>query len=127
MEHLPIHPDHCILTYNSVGGEAAERVPCGFTPSDSSDVSPDAALMRRLLAKRDVGAFEELYTAIPVSCTRWSCAYFNKPRQPKKWCRMFFCNCGVIPALYDGSRGPFVPWAADRGAQPSPRSASLEQ
>ena len=36
-------------------------------------------------------------TAIPVSCTRWSCAYFNKPRQLKKWCKMFFCNCGVVP------------------------------
>ena len=80
-----------------------------FTPSDSSDVSPDAALMRRLL-QRDVGAFEELYDRHSRLVHALVLRILQQAATAEEVVQDVFLQLWRNTALYDGSRGPFVPW-----------------
>ena len=80
-----------------------------FTPSDSSDVSPDAALMRRLL-QRDVGAFEELYDRHSRLVYALVLRILQQTATAEEVVQDVFLQLWRNTALYDSSRGPFVPW-----------------
>ena len=80
-----------------------------LTPSDSSDVSPDAALMRRLL-QRDVGAFEELYDRHSRLVYALVLRILQQAATAEEVVQDVFLQLWRNTALYDGSRGPFVPW-----------------
>jgi RNA polymerase sigma-70 factor, ECF subfamily len=80
-----------------------------FIPSDSSDVSPDAALMRRLL-QRDVGAFEELYDRHSRLVYALVLRILQQAATAEEVVQDVFLQLWRNTALYDGSRGPFVPW-----------------
>jgi RNA polymerase sigma-70 factor, ECF subfamily len=80
-----------------------------FTPSDSSDVSPDAALMRRLL-QRDVGAFEELYDRHSRLVYALVLRILQQTATAEEVVQDVFLQLWRSTALYDSSRGPFVPW-----------------
>jgi len=80
-----------------------------FTPSDSSDVSADAALMRRLL-QRDVGAFEELYDRHSRLVYALVLRILQQAATAEEVVQDVFLQLWRNTALYDGSRGPFVPW-----------------
>jgi RNA polymerase sigma-70 factor (ECF subfamily) len=76
-----------------------------FTPSDSSD----AALMRRLL-QRDVGAFEELYDRHSRLVYALVLRILQQAATAEEVAQDVFLQLWRNTALYDGSRGPFVPW-----------------
>jgi RNA polymerase sigma-70 factor (ECF subfamily) len=80
-----------------------------FTPSDSSDVSPDAGLMRRLL-QRDVGAFEELYDRHSRLVYALVLRILQQTATAEEVVQDVFLQLWRNTALYDSSRGPFVPW-----------------
>ena len=80
-----------------------------FTPSDSSDVLADAALMRRLL-QRDVGAFEELYDRHSRLVYALVLRILQQAATAEEVVQDVFLQLWRNTALYDGSRGPFVPW-----------------
>lgn len=80
-----------------------------FTPSDSSDVSPDAALVRRLL-QRDVSAFEELYDRHSRLVYALVLRILQQATTAEEVVQDVFLQLWRNTALYDGSRGAFVPW-----------------
>ena len=80
-----------------------------FTPSDSSDVSPDAALARRLL-QRDVSAFEELYDRHARLVYALVLRILQQATTAEEVVQDVFLQLWRNTARYDGSRGPFVPW-----------------
>ena len=80
-----------------------------FTPSDSSEVSPDAALVRRLL-QRDVSAFEELYDRHSRLVYALVLRILQQAPTAEEVVQDVFLQLWRNTAQYDGSRGPFVPW-----------------
>ena len=80
-----------------------------FTPSDSSEVSPDAALVRRLL-QRDVSAFEELYDRHSRLVYALVLRILQQATTAEEVVQDVFLQLWRNTAQYDGSRGPFVPW-----------------
>ena len=80
-----------------------------FTPSDSSEVSPDAALVRRLL-QRDVSAFEELYDRHSRLVYALVLRILQQATTTEEVVQDVFLQLWRNTAQYDGSRGPFVPW-----------------
>jgi RNA polymerase sigma-70 factor (ECF subfamily) len=80
-----------------------------LTPSDSSDVSPDAALARRLL-QRDVSAFEELYDRHSRLVYALVLRILQQATTAEEVVQDVFLQLWRNTALYDGSRGPFVAW-----------------
>ena len=80
-----------------------------FTPSDSSDVSQDAGLMRRLL-QRDVGAFGELYDRHSRLVYALVLRILRQTATAEEVVQDVFLQLWRNTALYDSSRGPFVPW-----------------
>ena len=80
-----------------------------FTPSDFSDVSPDAALARRLL-QRDVNAFEELYDRHSRLVYALVLRILQQATTAEEVVQDVFLQLWRNTALYDSSRGPFVPW-----------------
>jgi RNA polymerase sigma-70 factor (ECF subfamily) len=80
-----------------------------FTPSDSSDVSLDAVLLRRLL-QRDVSAFEELYDRHSRLVYALVLRILQQATTAEEVVQDVFLQLWRNTALYDGSRGPFVPW-----------------
>ena len=80
-----------------------------FTPSDSSEVSPDATLMRRLL-QRDVNAFEELYDRHSRLVYALVLRILQQATTAEEVVQDVFLQLWRNTAQYDGSRGPFVPW-----------------
>ena len=80
-----------------------------FTPSDSSEVSPDAALVRRLL-QRDVSAFEELYDRHSRLVYALVLRILQQATTAEEVVQDIFLQLWRNTAQYDGSRGPFVPW-----------------
>ena len=80
-----------------------------FTPSDSSDVSQDAALVRRLL-QRDVSAFEELYDRHSRLVYALVRRILQQTTIAEEVVQDVFLQLWRNTALYDGSRGAFVPW-----------------
>jgi RNA polymerase sigma-70 factor, ECF subfamily len=80
-----------------------------FRPSDSSDVSPDAALVRRLL-QRDVSAFEELYDRHSRLVYALVLRILQQATTAEEVVQDVFLQLWRNTAQYDVSRGPFVPW-----------------
>ena len=80
-----------------------------FTPSDSSEVSLDAALVRRLL-QRDVSAFEELYDRHSRIVFALVLRILQQTSTSEEVVQDVFLALWRNAAQYDVSRGPFVPW-----------------
>ena len=80
-----------------------------FTPSDSSEVSPDAVLVRRLL-QRDVNAFEELYDRHSRLVYALVLRILQQATTAEEVVQDVFLQLWRNTAQYNGSRGPFVPW-----------------
>ena len=80
-----------------------------FTPSDSSEVSPDAALARRLL-QRDVSAFEELYDRHSRLVYALVLRILQQAAPAEEVVQDVFLQLWRNATQYDVSRGPFVPW-----------------
>ena len=80
-----------------------------FTPSDSREVSLDAALVRRLL-QRDVSAFEELYDRHSRIVFALVFRILQQASTSEEVVQDVFLQLWRNAAQYDESRGPFVPW-----------------
>ena len=80
-----------------------------FTPADSSEVSRDAALVRRLL-QRDVSAFEELYDRHSRLVYALALRILQQATTAEEIVQDVFLQLWRNASQYDRSRGPFVPW-----------------
>ena len=80
-----------------------------FTPSEFSEVSPDATLVQRLL-QRDVGAFEELYDRHSRIVYALVLRILQQATTAEEVVQDVFLQLWRNAAQYDRSRGPFVPW-----------------
>jgi RNA polymerase sigma-70 factor (ECF subfamily) len=80
-----------------------------FTPSDSSQVPPDAALVHRLL-QRDVNAFEELYERHSRHVYALVLRILQQASTAEEVVQDVFLQLWRNAAQYDTSRGPFLPW-----------------
>ncbi len=80
-----------------------------FTPSESSQVSPDAALVHRLL-QRDVSAFEELYERHSRLVYALVLRILRQVTTAEEVVQDVFLQLWRNASQYDGKRGPFVPW-----------------
>jgi RNA polymerase sigma-70 factor, ECF subfamily len=80
-----------------------------FTPSESSQVSPDAALVQRLL-QRDVSAFEELYERHSRVVYGLVVRIVQQASTAEEVVQDIFLQLWRNASQYDISRGPFRPW-----------------
>jgi RNA polymerase sigma-70 factor (ECF subfamily) len=80
-----------------------------FTPSESSGVPPDAALVQRLL-QRDVSAFEELYDRHSRIVYGLVLRILQQTSTAEEVVQDIFLLLWRNAAQYDTSRGPFLPW-----------------
>jgi RNA polymerase sigma-70 factor, ECF subfamily len=80
-----------------------------FTPSESSGVPPDAALVQRLL-QRDVNAFEELYDRHSRIVYGLVLRILQQTSTAEEVVQDIFLLLWRNAAQYDASRGPFLPW-----------------
>jgi RNA polymerase sigma-70 factor (ECF subfamily) len=80
-----------------------------FTPSDSSQVQPDAALVHRLL-QRDLSAFDELYDRHSRHVYALVLRILQQASTAEEVVQDVFLQLWRNAAQYDTSRGPFVPW-----------------
>jgi RNA polymerase sigma-70 factor (ECF subfamily) len=80
-----------------------------FPPSDPSEVSPDAALVRRLL-QRDVSAFEGLYDRHSRLVYALVLRILQHATTAEEVVQDVFLQLWRNTTQYDVSRGPFVPW-----------------
>jgi RNA polymerase sigma-70 factor (ECF subfamily) len=80
-----------------------------FSPSESSGVSPDAALIERLL-QRDVRAFEELYDRHSRIVYGLVLRILQQASTAEEVVQDIFLQLWRNARHYDGARGPFLPW-----------------
>ncbi len=80
-----------------------------LTPSESNEVSPDAALVNRLL-QRDVSAFEDLYDRHSRIVYTLVLRILQQASTAEEVVQDVFLHLWRNAAQYDGSRGPFLPW-----------------
>ena len=80
-----------------------------LTPSESNEVSPDAALVNRLL-QRDVSAFEDLYDRHSRIAYALVLRILQQTSTAEEVVQDVFLQLWRNAAQYDGSRGPFSPW-----------------
>jgi len=80
-----------------------------FTTSESSGVSPDAALMHRLL-QRDVRAFEQLYDRHSRLVYRLVLRILQQATTAEEVVQDVFLQLWRNASHFDTSRGPFLPW-----------------
>ena len=80
-----------------------------FTPSESSQVSPDAALVQRLL-QRDLSAFEELYERHSRIVYGLVLRIVQQASTAEEVVQDIFLQLWRNASQYDISRGPFLPW-----------------
>lgn len=80
-----------------------------FSPSESSPVSPDAALIQRLL-QRDVQAFEELYDRHSRIVYGLVLRIIRQASTAEEVAQDIFLQLWRNASQYDFSRGPFLPW-----------------
>lgn len=80
-----------------------------LTPSESSGVSLDAALVQRLL-QRDVSAFEQLYDRHSRIVYGLVLRILQQASTAEEVVQDIFLQLWRNAAQYDGSRGPFLPW-----------------
>jgi RNA polymerase sigma-70 factor, ECF subfamily len=80
-----------------------------FTPSESSQVSPDRALVHRLL-QRDVSAFEELYDRHSRIVYSLVLRILQQAATAEEVAQDVFLQLWRNASQYDDQRGPFLPW-----------------
>ena len=80
-----------------------------FTPSESSQVSPDEALVERLL-HRDVSAFEQLYDRHSRIVLGLVVRILRQATTAEEVVQDTFLQLWRNASQYDVSRGPFQPW-----------------
>jgi RNA polymerase sigma-70 factor, ECF subfamily len=80
-----------------------------FTPSESSQASPDAALVKRLV-QRDVSAFEELYERHSRMVYGLVLRIVQQASTAEEVVQDIFLQLWRNASQYDISRGPFLPW-----------------
>jgi len=80
-----------------------------FSPSESSGVSPDAALIERL-RQRDVCAFEELYDRHSRIVYGLVLRILQQASTAEEVVQDIFLQLWRNARHYDGARGPFLPW-----------------
>jgi RNA polymerase sigma-70 factor (ECF subfamily) len=80
-----------------------------LTPTADHEVSPDAALMHRLLQK-DVGAFEQLYNRHSRLVYGLLLRILQQGGTAEEVAQDVFLQLWRNAGQYDESRGPFVPW-----------------
>jgi RNA polymerase sigma-70 factor (ECF subfamily) len=78
-------------------------------PTVKSEVSPDAALVQRLLPK-DVSAFEQLYDRHSHRVYALVLRILQQAATAEEVVQDVFLQLWRNSAQYDESRGPFVPW-----------------
>jgi RNA polymerase sigma-70 factor (ECF subfamily) len=78
-------------------------------PTVKSEVSPDAALVQRLLQK-DVSAFEQLYDRHSRRVYALVLRILQQAGTAEEVVQDVFLQLWRNSAQYDESRGPFVPW-----------------
>jgi len=79
------------------------------TPSESSQASPDAALVHRLL-QRDVSAFEELYDRHSRVVYGLVLRILQQASTAEEVVQDVFLQLWRSAGRYDQARGPFIPW-----------------
>ena len=80
-----------------------------LTPTDSRDVSPDAALVRDLLRK-DVSAFEQLYDRHSRVVYSLVLRILQQAASAEEVVQDVFLQLWRNASRYDPNRGPFLPW-----------------
>jgi len=80
-----------------------------LTPADPSEVSPDAALVQRVL-QRDMSAFEELYDRHSRLVYALILRIVQQATTAEEVVQDIFLQLWRNASRYDGSRGPFLPW-----------------
>jgi RNA polymerase sigma-70 factor (ECF subfamily) len=80
-----------------------------LAPSDSSGVSPDATLARRLL-QRDVRAFEEIYDRHSRVVYALVLRILQQAGTAEEVVQDIFLQLWRNASSYDPERGPFLPW-----------------
>ena len=80
-----------------------------LTPADPSEVSPDAALVQRVL-QRDMSAFEELYDRHSRLVYTLILRIVQQATTAEEVVQDIFLQLWRNASRYDGSRGPFLPW-----------------
>jgi RNA polymerase sigma-70 factor (ECF subfamily) len=80
-----------------------------LTPKDSNDVSPDAALVHRLL-QRDVRAFEQLYDRHSRIVYGLVLRILQQASTAEEVVQDVFLQLWRNAGQYQAGRGPFVPW-----------------
>ncbi len=78
-------------------------------PTANHEVSPDAALVRRLL-QRDVSAFEQLYDRHSRAVYGLVLRVLQQAGTAEEVVQDIFLQLWRNASRYDESRGPFVPW-----------------
>jgi len=79
-----------------------------LTPADPSEVSPDAALVQRVL-QRDMSAFEELYDRHSRLVYALILRIVQQATTAEEVVQDIFLQLWRNASRYDGSRGPFLP------------------
>jgi RNA polymerase sigma-70 factor, ECF subfamily len=79
------------------------------TPSESSQASPDAALVHRLI-QRDVSAFEELYDRHSRIVYGLVLRILQQASTAEEVVQDVFLQLWRSAGQYDQARGPFIPW-----------------
>jgi len=80
-----------------------------LTPTDSREVSPDAALVRSLL-RQDVNAFEQLYDRHSRAVYSLVLRILQHASTAEEVVQDVFLQLWRNASRYDASRGPFLPW-----------------
>lgn len=80
-----------------------------FTPSESSGVSPDAALVHRLL-QRDVRAFEQLYDRHSRLVYGLVLRILQQASTAEEVVQDVFLQLWRNASQFDTARGAFIPW-----------------
>ena len=80
-----------------------------LTPKESQDVSSDAALAQRLLRK-DVSAFEQLYTRHSRIVYSLVLRILRQGPTAEEVVQDVFLQVWRNSSRYDSGRGPFIPW-----------------
>jgi RNA polymerase sigma-70 factor (ECF subfamily) len=80
-----------------------------LTPRDSSEVSPDVALVHRLL-RQDVNAFEQLYDRHSRIVYALVLRILQQTPTAEEVVQDVFLQLWRNAAQYQEARGPFVPW-----------------
>jgi RNA polymerase sigma-70 factor, ECF subfamily len=97
------------LPYSLLGDEKPTVLLVALTPRDSSEVSPDVALVHRLL-RQDVNAFEQLYDRHSRIVYALVLRILQQTPTAEEVVQDVFLQLWRNAAQYQEARGPFVPW-----------------